>query len=261
MINVCLPSLDCTHRHLVPGAVSPQLPVPASIPRPEYVGKPAPAKFTGSEVKSAETIEKIRIASRIAAQAIQEVGKHHPARRHHGPAGPGRPRVPARPPRLSVHARLPRLPKSLCSSLNEVICHGIPDSTVVQDGDIVNIDITAFIGGVHGDTNYTFLAGDVDEESRLLVERTRESLDVPSAPWPRAANQRDRPVPSSPTRSASVRRRPRLHGHGVGEAFHTGLIIPHYDAAGLQHGHGDRHGFHDRTDADMGTVDWGHVGR
>ena len=68
-------------------------------------------------------------------------------------------------------------PKSLCSSLNEVICHGIPDSTVVQDGDILNIDITAFIGGVHGDTNYTFLVGDVDEESRLLVERTRESLN------------------------------------------------------------------------------------
>src|SRR5690348_17422655 len=68
-------------------------------------------------------------------------------------------------------------PKSLCSSLNEVICHGIPDSTVVKDGDIINIDITAFIGGVHGDTNHTFLVGDVDEESRLLVERTRESLN------------------------------------------------------------------------------------
>ena len=50
--------------------------------------------------------------------------------------------------------------KSLCASINEVICHGIPDTTVVQDGDIVNIDITAFIGGVHGDTNATFLAGE-----------------------------------------------------------------------------------------------------
>ena len=57
-----------------------------------------------------------------------------------------------------------------------MICHGIPDSTVLEDGDIVNIDITAFIDGVHGDTNATFLAGDVDEESRLLVERTREAL-------------------------------------------------------------------------------------
>src|SRR3546814_8654126 len=66
-------------------------------------------------------------------------------------------------------------PKSCCTSLNEVICHGIPDSTVVEDGDIVNIDVTAYIDGVHGDTNATFLAGDVSEEHRLLVERTHEA--------------------------------------------------------------------------------------
>ena len=66
-------------------------------------------------------------------------------------------------------------PKSCCTSLNEVICHGIPDSTVIQDGDIVNIDVTAFVGGVHGDTNATFIAGDAAEEDRLLVERTHEA--------------------------------------------------------------------------------------
>ena len=58
-----------------------------------------------------------------------------------------------------------------------MICHGIPDSTVLRDGDIVNLDVTAYIGGVHGDNNATYLVGDVDEERRLLVERTRESLD------------------------------------------------------------------------------------
>src|SRR5699024_2074692 len=67
-------------------------------------------------------------------------------------------------------------PKSLCSSVNEVICHGIPDARPLQDGDIVNIDITAYIGGAHGDTNKTYLVGDVDEESRLLVDRTHEAL-------------------------------------------------------------------------------------
>lgn len=61
---------------LVQGTISPVLPVPSSIPRPEYVGKAGPAKFTGSEVKTAQTIEKIRVASKIAAQAIVEVGKH-----------------------------------------------------------------------------------------------------------------------------------------------------------------------------------------
>src|SRR5690606_32512283 len=67
-------------------------------------------------------------------------------------------------------------PKSLCTSVNECICHGIPDLRPLEDGDIVNIDITAYIDGVHGDNNATFLVGDVDEESRLLVERTHEAM-------------------------------------------------------------------------------------
>ena len=61
--------------------------------------------------------------------------------------------------------------------MNEVICHGIPDARVIEDGDIVNIDITAYLDGVHGDTNATFFAGEVDQTSRLLVSRTREALD------------------------------------------------------------------------------------
>ena len=123
-------------------------------------------------------------------------------------------------------------PKSLCSSLNEVICHGIPDSTVVQDGDILNIDITAFIGGVHGDTNYTFLVGDVDEESRLLVERTQESLNraIRAVAPGREINVIGRTIESYAKRFGYGVVRD-FTGHGVGEAFHTGLIIPHYDAA------------------------------
>ena len=217
---------------LVPGTVSPQLPVPASIPRPEYVGKPGPAKFTGSEIKSAETIEKIRIASRIAAQAIVEVGKHIEP----GVTTDQLDRVgheflldhKAYPSTLGYRG----FPKSLCSSLNEVICHGIPDSTVVRDGDILNIDITAFVGGVHGDTNYTFLVGDVDEESRLLVERTQESLNraIRAVAPGREINVIGRTIESYAKRFGYGVVRD-FTGHGVGEAFHTGLIIPHYDAA------------------------------
>lgn len=66
-------------------------------------------------------------------------------------------------------------PKSSCVSLNEIVRHGIPDTTVIEDGDIVNIDITAYKNGVHGDNNATFLAGNVSEEHRLLVERTKEA--------------------------------------------------------------------------------------
>ncbi|MFN3924257.1 MAG: M24 family metallopeptidase, partial [Pseudarthrobacter sp.] len=125
---------------LTPGTIGPQRPVPASIPRPEYVGRPAPAKFTGSEVKSPETIEKIRIAGKIAAQAIVEVGKHiQPGVTTDQLDKVGHEFL------LDHHAYPSTLgyrgfPKSLCSSLNEVICHGIPDSTVVRDGDILNID-------------------------------------------------------------------------------------------------------------------------
>src|SRR5699024_1861233 len=66
--------------------------------------------------------------------------------------------------------------KSSCVSLHEIICHGIPDTTVIQDGDIVNIDVTAYKNGVHGDTNATFLAREVSEGHRLLVERTKEAM-------------------------------------------------------------------------------------
>ncbi|MBG6218053.1 methionyl aminopeptidase [Arthrobacter sp. CAN_A6] len=214
------------------GTVSPQRPVPKDIVRPEYVGRTAPAKFTGSEVKSAETIERIRRASKVAAQAIVEVGAHavpgvttdeldrvgHEFLLDHG----------AYPSTLGYRG----FPKSLCSSLNEVICHGIPDSTVVRDGDILNIDITAYLDGVHGDTNHTFLIGDVDEESRLLVERTQESLNraIRAVAPGREINVVGRAIESYARRFGYGVVRD-FTGHGVGEAFHTGLIIPHYDAA------------------------------
>lgn len=217
---------------LEPGTVSAQLPVPASIPRPEYVGRSGPAPFTGSEVKTPDTIEKIRRASRLAAQAIVEVGRHiepgvttdqldrvgHQFLVDHG----------AYPSTLGYRG----FPKSLCSSLNEVICHGIPDTTVLRDGDILNIDITAFLDGVHGDTNYTFLVGDVDDESRLLVERTKESLNraIKAVAPGREINVIGRAIESYARRFGYGVVRD-FTGHGVGEAFHTGLIIPHYDAA------------------------------
>ncbi|NKX54926.1 type I methionyl aminopeptidase [Arthrobacter mobilis] len=217
---------------LVQGTVSPVLPVPPSIPRPEYAWKPAPAKFTGSEIKDAETIEKIRAAGRIAAQAIVEVGRHI----RPGVTTDELDRV-GHEFLLAHHAYPSTLgyrgfPKSLCTSVNEVICHGIPDSTVLQDGDIINLDITAYLDGVHGDTNYTFLVGDVDEESRLLVERTQEALRraIKAVAPGREINVIGRAIESYAKRFGYGVVRD-FTGHGVGEAFHTGLIIPHYDAA------------------------------
>jgi methionyl aminopeptidase len=123
-------------------------------------------------------------------------------------------------------------PKSLCTSINEVICHGIPDSTVLADGDIVNIDITAYLDGVHGDTNATFLVGNVDAESRALVERTHEAMmrGIRAAKPGRAINVIGRVIESYARRFGYGVVRDYT-GHGVAEAFHSGLVIPHYDAA------------------------------
>jgi methionyl aminopeptidase len=219
-----------TSTAIAPAAISPRRPVPDSIPRPEYVDKPAPAPFTGSEVKDAETIERIRVACRLAAQARDVVGAHvapgvttdeldrvgHEFLCDHG----------AYPSTLGYK----RFPKSLCTSVNEVVCHGIPDARVLENGDIVNIDITAYIDGVHGDTNATFLAGDVDEETRLLVERTREALGraIKVVKPGRRVNVIGRVIEAYAKRFGYGVVR-EFTGHGIGSSFHSGLIIPHYD--------------------------------
>ena len=217
---------------LKPGSLTPMRSVPAGIPRPEYVGKKAPMKHAGSDVQSQEIIEKMRIAGRIAALALAEVGRNVVP----GVTTDELDRIGheflldnnAYPSTLGYRD----FPKSLCASLNEVICHGIPDSTVVQDGDICNIDITAFIHGVHGDTNATFLAGDVDEQSRLLVERTQESLKraIDAVRPGRPINVIGRVIESYAKRFGYGVVRD-FTGHGISTTFHSGLIIPHYDTS------------------------------
>ncbi|MEU7854445.1 type I methionyl aminopeptidase [Nonomuraea sp. NPDC049141] len=219
---------------LQPGRVSPIRKVPAHIQRPEYVGKKRPQ--TGeSDVKTPETIERMRVAGRIAAQALEEVGKHaqpgvttdeldrigHEFLVDHG----------AYPSTLGYKG----YPKSLCTSINEVICHGIPDDTVLRDGDIVNVDITAYIGGVHGDTDATYLVGDVDEESRLLVERTREAMmrAIKAVAPGRQLNVVGRVIEAYAKRFGYGVVRD-FTGHGIGTTFHSGLMVPHYDDPSLK---------------------------
>ena len=215
---------------LVPGTLSPQRAVPASIVRPEYVGKEAPTPYTGSEVQDSETIELMRTAGRIAAQAMAEAARHivpgvttdkldevaHTFMCDHG----------AYPSTLGYR----KFPKSLCTSLNEVICHGIPDSTVLRDGDIVNLDVTAYVGGVHGDNNATYLCGEVDEESRLLVERTEEALRraIKAVRPGRQINIIGRVIESYAKRFGYGVVRD-FTGHGINTSFHSGLIVPHFD--------------------------------
>jgi methionyl aminopeptidase len=214
------------------GKVSPKLAVKKGVVLPEYVGKPAPTPFKGSDVKTPDQIEKIRAAGKIAAGAIEMLRSEvkpgvttdqldrlaHEFVLDHG----------AYPSTLGYRG----YPKSVCTSVNEVICHGIPDDTVLEDGDIVNIDITAYLNGFHGDLNHTLEVGAVSEDVHNLVERTREALGrglLAVAPG-RAVNTIGLAIENYAKRfQYGVVR--DFTGHGVGEAFHSGLIIPHYDSA------------------------------
>ncbi len=212
-----------------PGRVSPMRPVPDSIERPAYAATGEVVRRPEPRVKSPEVIERMRVAGRIAAEVLAEVGAavrpgvttdELDAVAHEAYLARG-----AYPSTLNYHG----YPKSICTSVNEVICHGIPDDRALLDGDIVNLDVTAFVGGVHGDTNATFFVGRVDEASRRLVEVTRECLDLaiaevrPGAPLNaigRAIQEHAEPEGFGVVRA--------FVGHGIGEQFHTDLHVAHY---------------------------------
>ncbi|WP_273486818.1 type I methionyl aminopeptidase [Ancrocorticia populi] len=217
---------------LVPGKLTPKRAVPKSIDRPEYLFHDGPEEVTASDIKDAETIEKIRAAGQIAADAMYAAGAAvkpgittdeldriaHEYMCDHG----------AYPSCLDYMG----FPKSICTSINEVICHGIPDSTVLREGDFINLDVTAYKDGVHGDTNAMFMVGEVDEESRLLAERTKNAMmrGIKAVKPGRQINVIGRVIESYAKRfEYGVVE--DFTGHGVGEAFHSGLIVPHYDAA------------------------------
>lgn len=190
-----------------------------------------PEVVTASDIKDAETIEKIREAGRIAADAMYEAGKaiapgvttdELDRIAHEYMCDQG-----AYPSCLGYMG----FPKSICTSINEVICHGIPDSTVLDEGDIINLDVTAYKNGVHGDTNAMFTVGEVDEESRLLCERTATATlrGIKAVKPGRHINVIGRVIESYAKRfDYGVVE--DFTGHGVGEAFHSGLIVPHYDS-------------------------------
>ena len=158
------------------GLVSPLRTVPTGITRPDYALSGVPADRDERAIRTEDEIEAMRLAGRVAADALIEVGRHvRPGITtdeldrigHDAMVAAG-----SYPSTLNYRG----YPKSLCTSVNEVVCHGIPDSRRLQDGDIVNVDVTAFIGGVHGDTSCTFLVGDVDRASADLVEHTRQAM-------------------------------------------------------------------------------------
>ena len=218
--------------HLLSGLISPVRKVPGDIPRPEYVGKAGPRDYDGTNIYGADQIELIRASGRIAARAVEEVGLAI------------RPGVTTEEldaighAYITDHGAYPSTvgyrgyPKAVCTSINEVICHGIPDDTVLEDGDIINIDITAFKNGVHGDLSKTFIVGEASQDAADLVDRTCEAMNrgIKAVAPGRAINVIGRAIESYAKRfNYGVVR--DYTGHGVGTVFHSGLVIPHYDAA------------------------------
>ncbi len=214
---------------VLPGVVSPMRPVPASIVRPPYADTGISTRRPEDRVKSPEIIERMRHAGVVAAEILRLAGEMV------------RPGITTEEIDIAVHEwtiergaypsplNYNGYPKSVCTSVNEVICHGIPDSRVLQDGDIVNIDVTAYIGGVHGDTNATFFAGDVDPTSRHLVAVTEECL------WHGIEAVRPGRPLSDIGRAIEAHAKKHKYGvvrafigHGIGEQFHTDIQVLHY---------------------------------
>lgn len=217
---------------LIPGTLSPLRSVPASVARPEYVGKKSAREGFHGDLYSPADVERIRTASRIAAQALEHVAQairpgittdELDARAHEFLVEHG-----AYPSTLGYRG----YPKSCCTSINEVICHGIPDDTVLEDGDIVNVDITAYVDGMHGDLNKTYAVGQIGEEAQLLIERTEEALrrGIQAVKPGREINVIGRAIEAYANRFGYGVVRD-FTGHGVGAEFHSGLVIPHYDAS------------------------------
>ncbi|HEX2577699.1 MAG TPA: type I methionyl aminopeptidase [Aquihabitans sp.] len=218
-----------TTDRVVPGTLSPPREVPTGIERPPWADTGSGSNRTEPDVKSADVIERMRRTGRLAGDVLAQVG---------AAVAPGvtTDELDELCHRLTVEAGAYPSPlnyngykKSLCTSVNEVICHGIPDSRPLRDGDIVNLDVTCFREGVNGDTNATFLVGTVDPESQRLVRVTRECLE--------RAIQQVRPGRPIHVIGQAIQEHAEgagfgvvrsFIGHGIGETFHTDLAIPHY---------------------------------
>jgi methionyl aminopeptidase len=216
---------------VTPGRISPERLVPPHIGRPAYADGPV-TRWSEPRVKSPEIIERMRVAGKAASEILAAAGAQvapgvttdeidafvheltiekggYPSPLNYGTSNP--------------------YPKSVCTSVNEVICHGIPDDRALLEGDIVNLDVTIYLDGVHGDCNATFGVGQIDDASQRLIDVTRQCLD-------RAIEQVG---PGRPFNLIGKAIEEHAHanklgvvrdfvGHGIGEQFHTDLQIPHY---------------------------------
>ena len=205
--------------------------VPPGIGRPPYAATGDPGYSQASQVRTIDEVKRMRRAGHAAAEILLEVGAQvlpgvttdhldelaHEAALAHG----------AYPSPLNYRG----YPKSVCTSVNEVICHGIPDSRPLVEGDIVNVDVTIYLDGVHGDTSVTLAVGEIAEHDRCLIAETRSAMDhgIDAAGPGRPLNVIGRAIERHALRHrlGVVR---EFIGHGIGTEFHSAMQIPHYYA-------------------------------
>jgi methionyl aminopeptidase len=188
------------------------------------------------EIMSPRDLEKMRAACQLAADTLVMVGEHlrpgmttddintlvHEYTLAHG----------ARPSPLNYHG----FPKSVCTSINEVVCHGIPGARVLLEGDIINVDVTSFLpakDGFHGDTSATFYIGEPSAQAKKVTEVARRSLELGIAQVKDNARLGDIGAAIqeyAESQGCSVVR--DYVGHGIGRVFHTAPQVPHFGKRG-----------------------------
>jgi methionyl aminopeptidase len=223
-------TVELDARRIRPGTVSPRRGVPAHIARPDYAESGKPKKKVASVKMDAEQLARMRKACSAAAKVLRIAGEavrpgittdEIDAIAHEAYLAEG-----GYPSTLNYHG----YPKSLCTSINEVVCHGIPDSRPLQSGEIVNLDVTIFLDGMHGDCSATFLVGEVDDAGKKLVEVTRECLRLGIEAVKPGVQLREIGLAIEPYAVKNGYGVVRAYaGHGIGEVFHTPLQVPHYD--------------------------------
>jgi methionyl aminopeptidase len=185
------------------------------------------------EIKSQREIEAIRASCRMAAETLVLVGDVIRAGMtteeinrlvHEDTLRRG-----AIPSPLNYRG----YPKSVCTSINDVVCHGIPGPRALENGDIINVDITSFFGGFHGDTSATFYVGTVSKEARHVTEVARRALEAGIAQVRDGARIGDIGAAiqalAEPEGCSVVR---QFVGHGIGRRFHEPPQVPHYGIRG-----------------------------
>ncbi len=223
------PGKPSSFRPVKPGVISAPRTVPERIPRPEYALTGKPGSRIKDVIKTPDQIARMRLACR-AAREVLGIAKRAvkpgittdalDALAHQACIDLG-----GYPSPLNYMG----FPKSLCTSVNEVICHGIPDSRPLAEGDIVNLDVTIYLHGMHGDCSETVGVGAIDPASQKLIDDTRACMlagigavrpgymirDIGRAIDARAAKDGYGVVRA-------------FVGHGIGERFHQDPQVPHY---------------------------------